>query len=64
MPLVPQMAELMELASRATDEHIAKLPETQKPFVKMLRAMARQVEADREAEAAARNASSRFVPVD
>jgi len=37
-----EMNELIALASRATDEHIAKLPSAHRPFVHMLRAMARQ----------------------
>ena len=36
-----QMDELMELAARATDDHIRRLPAAHQPIVRMLRSMRR-----------------------
>ena len=37
-----QRAELLDLASKATDAHIAQLPEHHRPIVRMLRQAAQQ----------------------
>ena len=60
-----QNIELMNMASRATDEHIAALPPSHRPIIEMLRHMARQ---QAEEDERRRNRSSaerlRFLPLE